>query len=74
MDRGGPFILKPPAWPSLTVQTSSEAALNAPALKEGSGRKRVWAELSALGRDSRVLACMLPSLPHSAQKSDLLLN
>ena len=68
------FILKPPVWPSLTVQTSSGTALNAPVLKEGSGRKRVWAELSALGRDSRILACVLPSPPHSARKSDLLLN
>ena len=45
------FILKPPAWPSLTVQTSSEAALNAPALKgqAGSGYGpscQLWAEIA----------------------------
>lgn len=72
------FILKPPAWPRLTVQTSSETALNAPGL-EGRGRKGAWAEpsmgaRSALGTESQSsgLRGTLSTPPHPAQKPALL--
>lgn len=38
------FTLKPPAWPTLTVQTSSERAFNVPGLEEGA-----WVELVSSG-------------------------
>lgn len=62
------FILKPPAWPRLTVQTSSETTLNVPALEEGSGEERCVGRTGQLwAQTARVLARVLCSLLHDIQ-------
>lgn len=57
------FTLKPPAWPALTVQTSSERAFNVPGLEEGCmGRtSQLWAHIA------RVLARVSSFLLHQVQ-------